>query len=57
VEEVSKKIKGAIQDYRTIKKQQDRRENWVEQMIMAQAAAQNTTKTKLWKRLKQMEQS
>jgi len=57
LDEVTKKIKGVIHDYRTVKKQQDRRENWIKQMIMAQAAVQNTTKSKLWKRLKQMEQS
>jgi len=50
--DVTKKRKGMIHDYRTVKKQQDRRENWIKQMIMAQAAVQNTTKSKLWKRLK-----
>jgi len=56
-EEITKKIKGAIQDYQVVKKQKDRRETWVNQMIAAQAEAQNTMKAKLWKRLWQTEQS
>jgi len=36
-----------------VKKQKDCRENWANQMILAQAAEQNTTKAKLWKGLKQ----
>jgi len=55
-DEITEKIKGALQDYRVVKKQKDRRETWVNQMIEAQAEAQNTTKAKLWRHLWQMEQ-
>jgi len=44
-------------DYKQIKKQSNRQDIWVAQMITAQAEARNTTKTKLWKCLRQMEQS
>jgi len=54
---VCEKIKSAIQDYKQIKKQSDRHNIWVTQMITAQAEAQNIPKTKLWKRLQQTEQS
>jgi len=50
-EEASEKIKSAVQDYKQIKKQSDRRDIWVAQMITAQAAARNMMKIKLWKRL------
>jgi len=56
-EEIIRKIKDAIQDYQVVKKQKDQRENWVKQIISAQAEDQNTMEAKLWKCLKQMEQS
>jgi len=50
-EEVHKRIKSAIHNYKLIKKQSNRRDIWVAQMITAQAKAHNIQKTKLWKRL------
>jgi len=49
---ILQKIKTAIGDYRGIKKQGERREIWMEEMIQAQADARNTTKSKLWKKVK-----
>jgi len=46
-----------IGDYRGIKKQGEQQEIWMEQMIQAQAEAQNMTKSKLWKKVKCTEQS
>jgi len=51
------KIKTVLADYKTLKKQKDRQEIWLEQMIQAQADAQNTTRKKLWKKIKRTEQS
>jgi len=54
---INQKIKTAVQEYKQIKRQSDRRDTWLGQIITAQAEDQNTTKKKLWQRVRQMEQS
>jgi len=54
---INQKIKTAVQEYKQIKRQGDRRDTWLGQVIEAQAKDQNTTKKKLWQRIRQMEQS
>jgi len=54
---ILQKIKMTLGDYWVIKNQSNYRSLWMEQMIQAQAAAQNMTRTKLWKKVKRTEQS
>jgi len=54
---ITQKMKTTGQEYQQIKKQSNRRDTWLGQVIEAQAADQNTTKKKLWQRIRQMEQS
>jgi len=49
--ETTKQIKEAVQDYLLIKKQADRRDIWLGQLIEAQAAASGTTKKSRWKKI------
>ncbi len=54
---ITQNIKTAVQEYKQIKKQSNRRDTWLGQVIKAQAKDQNTTKRKLWQRIRQTEQS
>jgi len=47
-EDIKKKLRQATQDYKLIKKTNDRRDTWLGQMITAQAEAKNISKKRLW---------
>ncbi len=49
--EVAKKLKEAVLDYLQIKKQANRRDSWLSQVIAAQAIATGTSKKSRWKKI------
>ena len=54
-DELQRKVTGAYDDYYYIKKQKDSRDQWLHQLISAQAEAKNTTKARLWKQVRNRE--
>jgi len=55
VDQIHQYVTSAYGDYYHIKAQKESQENWLGQLIAAQASAQNTTKQCLWKQLWQRE--
>jgi len=52
---IKSKIRMAVQEYLAIKKQANRRDIWMGQIIKAQAESKNMKQSRLWKQLRQVE--